>query len=96
MRWTHGVGGLGVVGRPVNQTAWTDVAVLLRGTKQSVLDFSEGFQFIYLLILVNRSPPCWEKKNPTRQTNPLNNALLSLGPISRLHSSADKVNKLEL
>ena len=85
---------MGVRGRLANGTAiWTTLKFCKKALNNHLLFF--GRFLIVLFFLVNGSPPCWEKKNPTTKQTPHNNALLSLGPISRLHSSPDKVNKLE-
>ena len=81
---------MGVRGRLANGTAWTTLK-FCKKTQNNHMFFGRFLIF----FLVNGSPPCWEKKNPTTKQTPHNNALLSLGPISRLHSSPDKVNKLE-
>lgn len=50
------------------QNGLDGLAVLQKGTKQSVIVFWKVSDFFF--FFVNGSPPCWEKKNPTCQTNP--------------------------
>ena len=85
---------MGVRGRLASGTAWTTLKFCKKAQNNHLLFFGRFLNFFFF-FLVNGSPPCWEKKNPTTKQTPHNNALLSLGPISRLHSSPDKVNKLE-
>ena len=59
---------VGVRGRLVNRTAWTVLQFCKKAQNNQLLFF--GRFLIFFFFFVSGSPPCWEKKNPTRQTNP--------------------------